>query len=92
MMVSFDITLTGLEGENVIVFWSMLSADTKRPLPLPWLRNTRVAVLRPRHETDQIGKDIWLPLPRRRGDYVARVTFQDPDEESLTSVRTDVFH
>jgi hypothetical protein len=92
MMVSFDVTFTGLEDEDVVVFWSMLSADTRRPLTSDWLRNTRAAVLRPRHETDQIGKDIWLPLPRRRGDYVARVTFRDPDDETLTSVRTDVFH
>jgi hypothetical protein len=92
MMVTFDVTLTGLEDENVTVFWSMLSADTRRPLPSNWLRNTRAVVLRPRRPTDQIGKDIWLPLPRRRGDYVARLTFRDPDDETLTSVRTKVFH
>jgi hypothetical protein len=91
MMVSVDVTLTGMSGEPVEVYWSMLSADTTRALPQPWLRNTRAATLHPRAERAQLQKDLWLPLPRERGRYKARITLVDEDGEHY-SERTEVFH
>ncbi|HKH17893.1 MAG TPA: hypothetical protein VKA57_10235 [Solirubrobacteraceae bacterium] len=91
MMVSFDVTVRGLSGERLDVFWSMLSADSSRPLDQSWLRNTRAATLRPSATTDQLQKDLWLPLPKQRGRYRARVTLLD-ERGRRFSKRSGVFH
>jgi hypothetical protein len=91
MMVSVDVTLTGMSGEPIELYWSMLSADTSRALPQSWLRNTRSATLHPHAEQAQLQKDLWLPLPRERGRYRARITLLNEDGERY-SERTAVFH
>ena len=90
--LSFDVTVTGLRGRDVQIYWSMLSADTDQALGRSWLKNTRATTLRPKHETDQFRTDLWLPLPKPEGDYVARVTLLGPEGGRLTSARSRVFH
>lgn len=90
MMVSVDVTVTGMSGEPIELYWSMLSADTSRALPQAWLRNTRAATLHPRADQAQLQKEIWLPLPRDRGRYRARITLLNEDGERY-SERTAVF-
>lgn len=90
MMISIDVTLTGMSGDIVDVYWSVESADTKRALGQRWLRNTKAATLHPRAAQEQLEPEIWLPLPRERGRYRARVTLLGENDRRF-SERSDVF-
>ena len=82
--VTVQVTVTGLEGEDADVTWSLRHGDGGR-LPHVWLRNRRVIKLTGEAESDSGSAEFWVPLPKRpRGPYFVRIGMYDEDGTPLT--------
>jgi hypothetical protein len=82
--VTVRVTVTGLEGEDADVTWSLRHGDGGR-LPHVWLRNRRVIKLTAEAESDSGSAEFWVPLPKRpRGPYFVRIGMYDEDGTPLT--------
>jgi hypothetical protein len=87
--VTVQVTVTGLEGEEADVTWSLRHGDGGR-LPHLWLRNRPVIHLTGEAESDSGSAEFWVPLPKRpRGPYFVRIGMYDADGTPLTFANTD---
>jgi hypothetical protein len=87
--VTVQVTVTGLEGEDADVTWSLRHGDGGR-LPHVWLRNRRVIKLTGEAESDSGSAEFWVPLPKRpAGPYFVRIGMYDEDGTPLTFANTD---
>jgi hypothetical protein len=87
--VTVQVTVTGLEGEEADVTWSLRHGDGGR-LPHVWLRNRPVIHLTGEAESDSGSAEFWVPLPKRpRGPYFVRIGMYDADGTPLTFANTD---
>jgi hypothetical protein len=87
--VTVQVTVTGLEGEDADVTWSLRHGDGGR-LPHVWLRNRRVIKLTGQAESDSGSAEFWVPLPKRPpGPYFVRIGMYDEDGTPLTFANSD---
>jgi hypothetical protein len=88
VVVTVQATVTGFEGEQAQVRWSLRHADGRR-LPHEWLRSRAVLELTGEAETDSGSAEFWVPLPKRpRGPYFVRVGVFDDEGTPLTFAKT----
>ena len=86
--VTVQVTVTGLEGEEADVTWSLRHGDGGR-LPHVWLRNRPVIHLTGEAESDSGSAEFWVPLPKRpRGPDFVRIGMYDDDGTPLTFANT----
>ena len=86
--VTIQVTVTGLEGEEVDVRWSLRHADGRR-LPHKWLRNRTVMKLEGEAQSDTGSARFWVPLPKRpSGPYYVHIAMHDHSGTPLTFKKT----
>ena len=89
--VHFDVSLTGFEGDEAEIRWSLYNATGGGAVPRDWLRNQRVLSLEAEAEEDSGSGEFWAPLPSREGSYYIRFGVYDEDGEGETSMKTSRF-
>ena len=88
VVVTIQVTVTGLEGEEVDVRWSLRHADGRR-LPHKWLRNRTVMKLEGEAQSDTGSARFWVPLPKRpSGPYYVYIAMHDHSGTPLTFKKT----
>lgn len=87
--VNFDVALTGFQGDEAEIRWSLYSA--RGAVPRDWLRNQRVLSLEAEAEEDSGSGEFWAPLPSREGSYYIRFGVYDEDGDRVTYRNTRRF-
>jgi hypothetical protein len=72
--ISFDIALEGFRSRRVDVRWSLFSAGRRAKVPQDWLVSRKALVAIPEANFDRESGEFWIPLPKKRGPYFARVS------------------
>ena len=78
--ISFDLSLEGFLNRRVDVRWSLFSAGKGAMVPQDYLVNRRAIVAIPEAIVDRASGEFWIPLPKERGPYFARVSAWHQDE------------
>ena len=68
-LISVDMEIKGLQGQSVILSWSIFPQNRTRHLPREWLRDYDSYLLAPTTNDDTGSLDMWIPLPRQPGPY-----------------------
>jgi hypothetical protein len=89
--VNFDVSLTGFEGDEAEIRWSLYSARGGGAVPRDWLRNQRVLSLQAEAQKDSGSGEFWAPLPSREGSYYIRFGVYDEDGDRVTYRNTRRF-
>jgi hypothetical protein len=89
--VNFDVSLTGFQGDEAEIRWSLYSARGGGAVPRDWLRNQRVLSLEAEADEDSGSGEFWAPLPSREGPYVIRFGVYDEDGDRVTYGNTRRF-
>jgi hypothetical protein len=91
VVVSISATITGFDGEDVHVAWSLRGANGRR-LPHKWLKNRPVMKLTGEAQTDTGSEEFWVPLPKRpHGPFSVRIAMTDDNRTPLTFANTQKF-
>jgi hypothetical protein len=86
--VEANITVTGLKGQLLSVTWSVYLEGTGKPLHRSWVREVIGAQFRPPGEDQSESVSMWVPLPRKKRDYVVVVRLYGPDGTRLAHGQT----
>ena len=89
--VNFDVSLTGFQGDEAEIRWSLYSARGGAAPPRDWLRDQRVLSLKAEAEEDSGSGEFWAPLPSREGSYYIRFGVWDEDGDRVTYRNTRRF-
>jgi hypothetical protein len=89
--VNFDVSLTGFQGDEADIRWSLYSARGGGAVPRDWLRNQRVLSLEAEAEKDSGSGEFWAPLPSREGSYFIRFGVYEEDGDRVTYRDTSRF-
>ena len=89
-IVSVDIELSGLRGQEIALSWSMWQSASKNRLHGAWLNNNLAYVLRPTTDSDTGTFDIWVPLPKAPGPYFVRADLS-LNRSGLASASSETF-
>jgi hypothetical protein len=87
--VSFDYSLTNLQGKTVRVQGAVLDADSRRPVPLS--TPPRPIDITPSEQSVKAEATIAVPFPWERGCIVVRVAATDAGGEELSTAETPAF-
>jgi hypothetical protein len=91
VVVSIAATLTGFEGQEVYVTWSLRHA-AGRSLPHTWLKNRPIMRLTGEAQSDTGSTEFWVPLPKRpHGPFIVRIAMKDDNGTPLTFAKTHKF-
>jgi hypothetical protein len=88
--VNFDVSLTGFQGDEAEIRWSLYSAGGGA-VPRDWLRDQRVLTVEAEAEEDSGSGEFWAPLPSREGRYFIRFGVYDEDGDRITYRNTSRF-
>jgi hypothetical protein len=91
MMVTADLQVVGLRGQPLVLSWSLLRAGGKTPLPAAWRGTTTSSRLVPSTDSDTGVSEVWVPLPRADGSYVAQLSLR-LDGALLAQALSPPFH
>jgi hypothetical protein len=73
-LVSANLDLDGLKNTWVSLSWSMYPEGETEPLFGEWLRTTAAFKLKPSTDHDTAAASLWVPLPKKKGNYVVTLT------------------
>lgn len=90
VLVDVNVELEGLRGRPVLLTWSIFPHDVGPPMFGSWLQTVAAYRLEASSNRDTASFDLWLPLPKEPGPYVARLQLS-VGEIRIASVRTDPF-
>lgn len=90
VLVDVNVELEGLRGRPVLLTWSIFPHDGGPPLFGSWLQTVAAYRLEAGSNRDTASFDLWLPLPKDPGPYVAGLQLSVGDIR-IASVRTDPF-
>ena len=71
-----DVVLTGLQGKEVSLSWSIFSKDASTRLQGNWLNDMTAYELEATTAHDTGSVELWAPLPKARGKYFIRTTLR----------------
>jgi hypothetical protein len=89
-VVHFRVDVNGYRGKQLAVWWWMLTASGE-PVSEPTLQRQLAFTLTPHDCATGGTRDIWVELPKRRGNYQVEVQLLDPSGEQLDYARTHPF-
>jgi hypothetical protein len=89
-LVSVDLELAGLQGQPVLLSWSIFPKDGQSHLPGKWIGNFVAYRLDATTNDDTGTLEMWIPLPRQHGPYFIRLTLTTGGA-SLASMNSDLF-
>lgn len=89
-LVSVDLELAGLQGQRVLLSWSIFQKGGQGHLSGKWLGNFVAYSLQATTNDDTGTLAMWIPLPRQRGPYFVRLTLTN-GSESLASKTSGPF-
>jgi hypothetical protein len=94
MTLSFDVMITGYEGQPSTLRWSMYDAETRELLSDPAFVDQfgfPEKYITPNAGTDERTVELWVPVPRIAGSYYVRVVLYDPDGRRLDAALSENF-
>jgi hypothetical protein len=91
-LVSVDMELAGLQGQPVLLSWSIFQQDGgQNHLSGNWRGNFIAYRLKATTNDDTGAVEMWIPLPRQPGPYLVRVTITTTGGISLASLDSGPF-
>jgi hypothetical protein len=74
VVVHAEVELTGFKNQEVMLSWSMWTANGGTRLHAAWLNDTLAYRLVAGADHDATAVDIWVPIPKAHGPYYVRTT------------------
>jgi hypothetical protein len=90
-LISVNLELAGLQGQPVILSWSIFQNDDQSHLPASWLGNFAAFRLEGTTGDDTGTLEMWIPLPKEHGPYLVRLTLTTTGGDSLASMDSGPF-
>lgn len=91
VLVDVDLELSGLRNETVSLRWQVRRVGKAKPLYGAWMRQVEAYRLTPESEHISVTvPDMWVPMPKRPGNYVVRVQVNLGDQP-LGHARSEPF-
>jgi hypothetical protein len=90
-LIGVNLELAGLQGQPVILSWSIFEKDGQNHLPKTWLGNFAAYRLEATTGDDTGTLEMWIPLPKQHGPYFVRLTLTTPSGDSLASMDSGLF-
>ena len=89
-LVSVDLELAGLQGQRVLLSWSIFPKGSRSHLSGKWLGNFVAYSLQATTNDDTGTLEMWIPLPRQPGPYFIHLTLTSGGE-SLAGMNSGPF-
>ena len=89
-LVSVNLELVGLQGQPVLLSWSIFQEGGSNHLSGNWLGNFVAYRLEATTNDDTGTLEMWIPLPKQHGPYFIRLTLTTGGE-NLASMNSDPF-
>jgi hypothetical protein len=90
-LVSVNVELAGLQGQPVLLSWSMFPEGGHAHLFGNWLKNVAAYRLEATTNDDTGTLEMWIPLPKPPGPYFIHLSLTTLDGASLTSMDSGPF-
>ena len=90
-LVSVNVELAGLQGQPVLLWWTIFQKGGQDRLPGEWDHNFVAYRLEATTNDDTGTLEMWIPLPKQPGPYFIHLTMTTPDGISLASTTSDPF-
>ena len=90
-LVSVDMELAGLQGQPVLLSWSIFQKDGPSHLSAKWIGNFVAYRLDATTNDDTGTLEMWIPLPKQHGPYFVRLTLTTTGGASLASMDSGLF-
>ena len=88
-LLRFRVQITGFENERLTLKWELFDAASGRQI-----NESKATTITPTTETNEANQYVWVPLPRRAGEFYAVVELTQQKENyllALDSLETDPF-
>jgi hypothetical protein len=79
VVVNVTMELSGLRGEQLMLWWQMFPSSSQVRLFDPWLRTTPAFRLHTTQDEDAASMNLWVPLPTATGPYRVQVGLSSDD-------------
>jgi hypothetical protein len=89
-LIYVPVVLRGLKGKPLQLRWWLLMSDGE-PATEPAVRNQLATIITANACTDTAREPVWVPIPKRRGTFIAEIRIVDPNGVELNAVRTPPF-
>jgi hypothetical protein len=90
VLLTINVELEGLRNQPVLLTWRMFQAGGNTPLFGNWLGTTPAYRLDASTDHDTASFDLWVPLPRERGQYTVSLLLSS-DRAILASEESPAF-
>jgi hypothetical protein len=90
-LLSVDMELAGLQGQPMLLSWSIFQEGGQNQLSRNWLGNFAAYRLEATTNDDSGTLEMWIPLPRQPGPYFVRLTIATTGGVSLASMDSGPF-
>jgi len=90
-LVGVNLELAGLQGQPVLLSWSIFQEGGPSHLAGKWFGNFVAYRLEATTNDDTGTLEMWIPLPRQQAPYVIRLTLETPGGVSLASMDSGPF-
>jgi hypothetical protein len=90
-LISVDMELVGLQGQPVVLSWSIFQKDGPSHLSAKWIGNFVAYRLDATTNDDTGTLEMWIPLPKQHGPYFVRLTLITGAGASLASMDSSLF-
>lgn len=86
VLVDANLHLQGLRDRTLDLRWSIYELGASGGLSVKWLREVEASHVIGHSDDYTVAVDFWVPMPKRRGDYVLRLTVTDGDTRLHTKL------
>lgn len=90
VLLTINVELEGLRSQPVLLTWRIFQAGGNTPLFGNWLGTTPAYRLDASTDHDTASFDLWVPLPRERGQYTVSLLLSS-DQAILASEESPAF-
>jgi hypothetical protein len=90
-LINVNLELAGLQGQPVILSWSIFQKDGQNHLPRSWLGNFAAYRLEGTTGDDTGTLEMWIPLPKQHGPYFVHLALTTTGGDSLASMDSGLF-
>jgi hypothetical protein len=90
-LLSVDMELAGLQGQPMLLSWSIFQEGGQSHMSRNWLGNFPAYRLEATTNDDSGTLEMWIPLPRQPGPYFVRLTIATTGGVSLASMDSGPF-
>ncbi len=90
-LLSVDMELAGLQGQPMLLSWSIFQEGGQSHMSRNWLGNFAAYRLEATTSDDSGTLEMWIPLPRQPGPYFVRLTIATTGGVSLASMDSGPF-